>query len=390
MQLNTTKYDIHVFGDSHSRIYSSHYLSNYICKVYYVGPITMHRIGRDKITIDRLKALSKKYYNEYLPTCKSEYKHMSYPDDDNIKENDVVLFVFGEIDIRNHYVKQLQKGRSHSEIIANLTNSYISTIMENKKTYNNVKFGLQSINPPVDIKNIHYQIKDYPVVGTIEQRIQATNEINKLLKQKCKDNDLLFIDTATYYQNDESLFPVTGLSEDAAMYEMDNRIKDNNVHIHMENPEGIEHAFQVSNLPINIGYNKYKKKCKYRGSLNKYQRDFAIRLRVIHYVCVLLLLLTLFIPNRYFLITLTYWSFLLLLNIVVTNRIDCSIGAIEFRISNCNDISFLDEIGIPRQLQMFAFILVYSIGIIVLVFRTYYYFNKKNLFNIKFGMTFLK
>lgn len=60
MDITDTVYDIHVFGDSHSRIYSSYYLSNYECKVYYAGPITMHRVGRDKLTIEQLKELSKK------------------------------------------------------------------------------------------------------------------------------------------------------------------------------------------------------------------------------------------------------------------------------------------------------------------------------------------
>ena len=60
MDITETSYNIHIFGDSHSRIYSSYYLSNYLCNVYYVGPITMHRVGRDNLTIDQLKDLSKK------------------------------------------------------------------------------------------------------------------------------------------------------------------------------------------------------------------------------------------------------------------------------------------------------------------------------------------
>ena len=173
MELNKTVYDIHVFGDSHSRIYSSYYLANYICNVYYTGPITMHRVGRDKLTIDQLKELSKKHYEEYLPKCKPEYKHMSYPSDDKIKEKDVVIFVFGEIDIRNHYAKQIEKGRNDNEILGSLVNNYIDTILSNSKQYNNVKFGLQSINPPVDEKNLNEPIKEYPINGSIEQRIKA-------------------------------------------------------------------------------------------------------------------------------------------------------------------------------------------------------------------------
>ena len=69
----------------------------------------MHRIGRDKPTLQQLKEMSKTYYNEYLPKAKKEYQHMRYPTSDEVRQNDIVIFVFGEIDIRNHYAKQIEK-----------------------------------------------------------------------------------------------------------------------------------------------------------------------------------------------------------------------------------------------------------------------------------------
>ena len=389
MDITETSYNIHIFGDSHSRIYSSYYLSNYLCNVYYVGPITMHRVGRDNLTIDQLKHLSKENYKEYLPTCKPEYKHMSYPSDDKIKENDVVIFVFGEIDIRNHYAKQIQKGRNQSEIINSLVNGYIECILSNRNKHNNVKFGIQSVNPPVDEKNLKESIKEYPIQGTIQERIQATLEINKILNQKCKEHNLLFIDTVTYYQNDESLFPVNGLCDGAVPFEMDTRIKDNNVHVHIDNPEGIEHAFKVVNLPVNIKHYNYRKKCKYPGSLNKYQRDNIRRLRLIHHIFAAGLILTLFIPNKYFLITVTYWSIILFLNFFYSDG-DCVFNALEFRLSNCNDNPMTVELGISRKYSHKIVLTLYAIGILTILFRLYYYFNKKNLFNLKFGLKFLK
>ena len=130
MDLNQTSYSIHIFGDSHSRIYSSPYLSNYICNVYYTGPITMHRIGRDKPTLQQLKEMSKSYYNEYLPKAKKEYQHMRYPTSDEVRQNDIVIFVFGEIDIRNHYAKQIEKGRNPKEVDEGLVNTYIETVLQ--------------------------------------------------------------------------------------------------------------------------------------------------------------------------------------------------------------------------------------------------------------------
>ena len=393
MELNNTTYQIHVFGDSHSRIYSSPYLSNYICNVYYVGPITMHRVGRDKLTLDDLKELSQKNYKEYLPKCKPEYKHMKYPDDDEIKNNDMVIFVFGEIDIRNHYAKQIEKGRNHTEIINSLVNNYIETVLLNKSKYNNVKFCIQSVPPAVDIKNLNEELKDYPINGHLNQRIRATIEINKLLKEKCKLHNLLYLDTTTYYQNDETIFPVNGLCKKAELYELDTRIKDKNVHVSIEHPEGIEHVFKMNDIPINLKYYKYNKKCKYPVSLNKFQRDTVIRLRIIHLIVMVLLGISLFLPNKYILVTLTIWSMVILFNIAmsihINGSIDCSFNILEFRLSNCNNYNILDELGIPRYMQNIVPV-IYVVAFSVILFRTYYYFNNKNLFNFKLNLKFLK
>lgn len=371
MNLNQTTYKIHIFGDSHSRIYSSPYLSNYICNVYYIGPITMHRVGRDQPTLEELKELSKKYYIEYLPKAKKEYKHMAYPADDTIKNNDIVLFVFGEIDIRNHYAKQIEKGRNKNEILESLVNSYIETILQNKANHTNVKFGVQSINPPVDEKNLKESIKEYPIQGTIKQRIEATQLINALLKRSCQENDLLFIDTSTYYQNDESLFPVNGINSECMLYEMDTRIKDNNVHIHMENPEGIEQAFKMANLPVNITFYNYKRKCKYPSSLNKFQRDTYVNLRLAHHIVIGLMISSLFLPTRYILYSVELWALIILLNIILGNGIDCWFNVLEFRLGNCNNYSALDEYMIPKSISGILVKCAYFIAIVILSIKSY-------------------
>ena len=377
MNLNQTTYSIHIFGDSHSRIYSSPYLSNYICNVYYTGPITMHRIGRDKPTLAQLKEMSKTYYAEYLPKAKKEYQHMKYPANDEIKPNDIVIFVFGEIDIRNHYAKQIEKGRAPKEVLESLVNNYIETILQNREKTDNVKFGIQSINPPVDEKNLKESIKEYPIQGTIEQRIEATQRLNALLKQQCKENNVLFIDTATYYQNDDSLFPRNGLNSECKLYELDARIKDMNVHIHMENPDGIEHAFKVANLPVNIMFYEYTRKCKYPSSLNQFQRDTYIRLRLAHHVVIFLMIASLFLPIRYILLGVGFWSMVLILNIILGNGIDCWFNVLEFRLGNCNSYSALDELMIPKTFRNPILISAYISSIIILSLKTYIFIYNK-------------
>lgn len=374
MDINNTIYNIHVFGDSHSRLYSSPFLSNYICNIYYVGPITMHRVGRDNLTTEKLKELAKKNYEEYLPKAKPEYKHMSYPKNDTINNGDLVIYVFGEIDIRNHYVKQLEKLREHDEILSGLVDNYINTILSNNQK-DNVKYGVQSVTPPVDEKNLNESLKEFPIYGNIEDRIKATNDINKLLKQKCEKNNLLFIDISTYYQNDTSIYPLKHLCDKSKMFELDSRIKDSNVHVHINNPEGIEHVFNLLDIPSNIKIYKYKNKCKYSNSLNQFQRDYYKRIRVSHYIYVVILIASLFVPDSLILIPATLWGCTLLLNYMFSGRLDCFFNNIEFRTSNCNDKSFIDELGLPKNTEIVK--IGYMISILIIVYRIYKYYLKK-------------
>ena len=119
----------------------------------------------------------------------------------------------------------------------------------NCENHPGIKFAVQSVIPPTDEKNYKDPINpSYPPLGTIESRIEATIEINKLLKEKCLLNNIIFIDIFTYYKNDETNFPVNGLCLDAKLNTLDPRIKDDNVHIHLDHPEGIE--FVLKDLKI--------------------------------------------------------------------------------------------------------------------------------------------
>lgn len=377
MDINQTIYNIHVFGDSHSRLYSSPYLSNYICNVYYVGPITMYRVGRDNLTVDKLKELSKENYKVYLPKAKPEYKHMKYPENDIINNNDLIIYVFGEIDIRNHYVKQIEKLREPDEILHSLVDNYINTILLNKEKYN-VKYGIQSVTPPVDEKNLLAEsLKEYPIYGNIDIRINATNEINKLLKQKCEENNILFIDISTYYQNDNSLYPVKNICNKSKLFELDSRIKDNNVNVHINNPEGIEYVFNLIDIPINIKHYKYNNKCKYPLPLNQFQRDYYKRIRIGHYFWGILLISSLFVPDFLILIPATLWMSTLILNHIFSKGLDCFYNNIEFRISNCNNKSLVDELGIPRNSNLIKYIYIISILIILYRIHKFYFIKKK-------------
>lgn len=382
MEFNTTKFDIHVIGDSHSRLYSSPYLNGYITKVYYVGAITMHRIGRDKPTIENLQNISKDWYKEYLPKAKKQYQHMDYPKNDAMKPNDVVIFVFGEIDIRNNYNKQIVKGRSHDEILSTLADNYVNHVYQLQQQHVHLRFYIQSVMPPTSIENMKEDLKDYPIEGTFEQRLNATDYLNKLLKQKCDEYGLGYLDVTSYYQNDTGPFPVYGICNDCNYGELDKRVKDDNVHVRIDCPEGIEFVLKTNDIDYNIAIYNYKKKCKYPIPLNKYQREFAVRLRWLHIIWGTFMIISLFLPTFLAPYVISMWVFTLVINLSIGNGI-CFLTILEFRNSNCNDRTFYDELGMTRQYQLLFSIFLYTIAFIILPIRLYYFY--KNVCKFKIG-----
>jgi hypothetical protein len=147
-------------GDSHSRSFEG--LAH--CRVHWVGPYTMHRIGRD--------GLNTLNFAEY-----------------DVHENDIVVTVFGEIDVRCHIIKQaVLQDKPVIEIIKILVDKHINTIIDNRNNYKNIICIVNAVIPPTDQINN----PDFPIYGTLLERINATIELNNYLKKQCKQNNMLF------------------------------------------------------------------------------------------------------------------------------------------------------------------------------------------------------
>jgi hypothetical protein len=152
-----------------------------------MGPVTMHRIGRDGINVK----------------------------DYDVKENDLAVFFFGEIDVRCHIgVQRDKKSRQLDEIIETLTENYLSSIMANKNQFNSIHLIVCSIVPPSD----RAFNPTFPFYGTLEDRVSITIKLNDVLKIKCEKNNIGFIDIYNHY----SL--ITG--------ELDQSKSEDGVHIH--------------------------------------------------------------------------------------------------------------------------------------------------------------
>lgn len=170
---------IHIIGDSHA--FSFQNIEN--CVIHHLGPVTMHRIGRDGINIK----------------------------DYDVNENDYVVFFFGEIDVRCHIGIQRDKHKRDIEEITNtLANKFVLSILKNQEQFENIHFIIYSVVPPT---NAHYN-PTFPFYGTLEDRIIIAKKLNSVLKNLCKLNKIGFIDIYNHYslQNGE-MNP--SMSEDA-------------------------------------------------------------------------------------------------------------------------------------------------------------------------------
>lgn len=175
---------VHVLGDSHS----FEFIKVPGCVVHWLGPITMHRVGRDGLSFLNLL-------------------------DHGVLDEQVVIFAFGEIDVRFHILKQRDiYKRDLEEILDTLTENYFATILTNKNLYKNLFCIVYSITPPLEsLKNL------LPHFGLIEERVEITKQFNKKLEEKCKEVGIAFLDVFDDYSNADGTLNIA--------------LSDNNVHI---------------------------------------------------------------------------------------------------------------------------------------------------------------
>jgi hypothetical protein len=165
---------IHIYGDSHGRIsFSGLDLShqNHSC-----NSITMFRIGRDQSIINF---------------------HPSHLGADNI-----LVFVYGEIDVRFHIGNQILHGRKEEEIIQQLVMAYFNTI-KTVATSSYRHIIITSIVPPLqqeEHESLYGKIThEYPFQLSDAHRVRFRERMNSLLQQYCQENHFIFFDPYEFY-----------------------------------------------------------------------------------------------------------------------------------------------------------------------------------------------
>ena len=161
---------IHTFGDSHAR-FGFH--DNPLIHRNDIGSSLCYSFGRDKL--DRLN----------IKNC-------------NVKENDMVIFCFGEVDCRCHIHKYITKDISYTQIIDDIINNYFIAINLNVNQYNNLHVCIYNVVPPIEKHNTK-ENKSFPFLGTDLDRQKYVLYFNKKLKEKCNQHKYTFFDIYDKY-----------------------------------------------------------------------------------------------------------------------------------------------------------------------------------------------
>ena len=158
---------IHTFGDSHS-YFGWNNVPNIV--THHLGPKLCFSIGRDGINI-------------------SNY---------GVKENDIVVFCFGEIDCRCHIHKHINNDTTYKQIIDEIVDKYFFQINMNMSLYKNITMCVYNVVPPIEKHNTG-ENKDFPYLGTDEERKSYVLYFNEKLKEKCKENNYIFFNVYDKY-----------------------------------------------------------------------------------------------------------------------------------------------------------------------------------------------
>ena len=162
---------VHTIGDSHSTIEHGWPA---IVQNHHLGAKLCFSIGRDKLDI-----LDIRNYN--------------------IKNGDIVIFSFGEIDCRAHIHKHLP----YEESINGIVERYFETIKLNIDVSGlNIKTCVYNVPPPPR-KNGIWENPEFPFEGSDEERKTYSLYFNKKLKEKCQDYGYTFFDIYDKYIDDD-------------------------------------------------------------------------------------------------------------------------------------------------------------------------------------------
>ncbi len=150
-----------------------------------IGPVTMHRIGRDGL--------------QAFPLFRT---HSFFWPQRTLQKGDTVFFSFGEIDCRCHINKQIESGRTEEDVISSLATAYVQAIVQER--HDGVTFALMSVTPPARAADLQ-DFRIFQPQGSDEERSRYTRLLNEALQRQAMQHHLLYVDTYSHYKDADGM-----------------------------------------------------------------------------------------------------------------------------------------------------------------------------------------
>lgn len=178
---------IHCIGDSHASVFCGKEEMQPIWPIrsddrtpyfntYRIGPATAYQLENKIPIIDEI-------FNKMVD-----------------KDEDYIMFCFGEVDIRAHLLKQVElQKRPYQDIVKECVDRYFKVLLH----YKHLGFRIIAWGP---IASWH-ESKPYtggPSFGTCQERNAVTKEFNRYLEELCNNNSIGFV-TIFHKMCDENL-----------------------------------------------------------------------------------------------------------------------------------------------------------------------------------------
>ena len=172
-----------IYGDSHSSMgwpIGDPSIPGVTFDQHYYGPLLCYTLGKKKWEVMDISL-----YND-------------------VEDDGVCIFCFGEIDCRCHIKKHITEENTYQKIIDDMVLEYLETVKLNiEKTNKNPRVYIYNVVPPSKESDVSFVQPEFPFVGTDEERKSYTLYFNKKLKELCPKFGYGFFDIYDKYATPE-------------------------------------------------------------------------------------------------------------------------------------------------------------------------------------------
>lgn len=169
---------LHTFGDSHANsgwnAINPENLNTYL-DIYLnsIGPKLCYSFGRDKLNLLNIK-------------------------DFGVENGDIVVFCFGEIDLRCNIQKYITEENTYTNIIDKMIENYFIAISENVEQFDNLHVCVYNVVPTVKKSNT-FEYPNHPFMGTDEERKTYVEYFNLKCNEYCQKYKYIFFNVYDKY-----------------------------------------------------------------------------------------------------------------------------------------------------------------------------------------------